>query len=145
RSARSFWRRPTAAPAATTTSTTRYCRRTITSSRLSSPPCGRRMITCWFPRPNMLSISAGSPEPNKEIREQIALLEAPILKALYDESFDKYPYDIRQAITTPPEKRDTMQWLMYHKAQWQLNYGVDEDGNGVRAKLKGEAKKEYDD
>ncbi|HZS10084.1 MAG TPA: DUF1549 and DUF1553 domain-containing protein [Blastocatellia bacterium] len=84
-------------------------------------------------------------EQTKDIREQIARLEAPILKALYDESFDKYPDDIRQAITTPPEKRDTMQWLMYHKAQWQLNYGVDEDGNGVRAKLKGEAKKEYDD
>ena len=37
-----------------------------------------------------------------------------------------------------------MQWLMYHKAQWQLNYGVDEDGNGVAQKLKGEQKKQWE-
>ncbi len=84
-------------------------------------------------------------EKTKELREQIAKLEAPVARALYDESFDKYPEDIKQAITTPPAKRDPMQWLMYHKAQWQLNYGVDEDGNGVRARLKGEDKKRYDE
>jgi hypothetical protein len=33
---------------------------------------------------------------------------------------------------------------MYHKAQWQLNYGVDEDGNGVGQKLKGEQKKQWE-
>jgi hypothetical protein len=37
-----------------------------------------------------------------------------------------------------------MQWLMYHKAQWQLHYGVDEDGNGVKNKLKGEQKKQWE-
>src|SRR5262245_23661261 len=80
----------------------------------------------------------------KEIREQIAGIEAPVVKAIYDDSFDKYPEEIKHAITTPPEKRDTMQWLMYHKAQWQLNYGVDEDGNGVAQKLKGEQKKQWE-
>src|SRR5262245_12277333 len=80
----------------------------------------------------------------KEIREQIAGIEAPVVKAIYDDSFDKYPEEIKLAVTTPPEKRDTMQWLMYHKAQWQLNYGVDEDGNGVAQKLKGEQKKQWE-
>ena len=84
-------------------------------------------------------------EQTKDLRDQIAKLEAPIIKALYDDSFEKYPVDIQQAITTPPEKRDMMQWLMYHKAQWQLYYGVDEDGNGIRAKLKGDVRKQYDD
>ena len=83
-------------------------------------------------------------EQTKEIREQIAKIEAPVAKAIYDDSFDKYPDEIKLAITTPPEKRDTMQWLMYHKAQWQLNYGVDEDGNGVGQKLKGEQKKQWE-
>jgi hypothetical protein len=83
-------------------------------------------------------------EQTKEIREQIAKIEAPVVKGIYDESFDKYPDEIKLAITTPPEKRDTMQWLMYHKAQWQLNYGVDEDGNGVAQKLKGEQKKQWE-
>lgn len=83
-------------------------------------------------------------EQTKEIREQIAKIEAPVVKAIYDDSFDKYPDEIKLAVTTPPEKRDTMQWLMYHKAQWQLNYGVDEDGNGVGQKLKGEQKKQWE-
>ncbi len=80
----------------------------------------------------------------KDIRERIAKLEAPVVKSLYDESFDKFPEEVRLAVTSAPEKRDTMQWLMYHKAQWQLNYGVDEDGNGIGQKLKGEQKKEWE-
>jgi hypothetical protein len=80
----------------------------------------------------------------KDIREEIAKLEAPIIKALYEESFDKFADDVKLAVTTAPEKRDTMQWLMYHKAQWQLNYGVDEDGNGIGQKLKGENKKQWE-
>ncbi|HKQ80215.1 MAG TPA: DUF1549 and DUF1553 domain-containing protein [Blastocatellia bacterium] len=83
-------------------------------------------------------------ERTKDIREQIARIEAPVAKAIYDDSFDKYPDEIKLAITSPPEKRDTMQWLMFHKAQWQLNYGVDEDGNGVAQKLKGEQKKQWE-
>jgi hypothetical protein len=83
-------------------------------------------------------------EQTRELREQIAKIEAPVAKAIYDDNFEKYPEDIRLAITTPAEKRDTMQWLMYHKAQWQLNYGVDEDGNGVGQKLKGEQKKQWE-
>ena len=80
----------------------------------------------------------------KDLREQIEKLEAPAKQALYDDSFEKYPAEIQTAITTPPEKRDTMQWLMYHKAQWQLHYGVDEDGNGIGNKLKGDQKKQWE-
>jgi hypothetical protein len=83
-------------------------------------------------------------ERTKELREKIAAIEAPVVKAIYDDSFEKYPEEIQLAIKTPAEKRDTMQWLMYYKAQWQLNYGVDEDGNGVGQKLKGERKKQWE-
>ena len=83
-------------------------------------------------------------EKTKDIRAEIAKLEAPHVKALYDDSFEKFPAEIQTAINTPAEKRDTMQWLMYHKSQWQLNYGVDEDGNGVKNKLKGEQKKQWE-
>ncbi len=83
-------------------------------------------------------------EKTKELRDQIARIETPVAKAIYDDNFDKYPEEIKLAITTPPATRDTMQWLMYHKAQWQLNYGVDEDGNGVGQKLKGEQKKQWE-
>ena len=80
----------------------------------------------------------------KDLREQIAKLEAPALKTLYDDGFEKFTEDVKDAVNTEPEKRNPMQWLMYHKAQWQLHYGVDEDGNGVGQKLKGDAKKEWE-
>lgn len=79
----------------------------------------------------------------KELREQIAKLEAPALKSLYDDGFEKFPAEIQEAITMEATKRNPMQWLMYHKAQWQLHYGVDEDGNGVGNKLKGDTKKQW--
>jgi len=84
-------------------------------------------------------------EKTREIREQIAKLEEPVIKAIYKENFDKYPPEIRAAVTTPPEQRDTMQWLMYHKANWLLGSGMDEDGNGVGQKLKGEPKKQWEE
>ncbi len=80
----------------------------------------------------------------KDLQEQLDKLEAVARKAIYDDNFDKYPAEIQLAVNTPAAKRDTMQWLMYHKAQWQLNYGVDEDGNGVAQKLKGEQKKQWE-
>ena len=84
-------------------------------------------------------------EKTKELRAQIAKLEEPVAKAIYKENFDKYPPEIQAAVTTPPEKRDTMQWLMYHKANWLLGSGMDEDGNGVGQKLKGELKKQWEE
>ncbi len=83
-------------------------------------------------------------EQTKDLRAQIEKLEAPAKKALYDDGFEKFPEEIQRAITTEPARRDTMQWLMYHKAQWQLHYGVDEDGNGIASRLKGEAKKQWE-
>ncbi len=81
----------------------------------------------------------------KDLRTEIAKLEMPYVKAMYDDNFEKFPAEIQTSLTTPSEKRDSMQWLMYHKAQWQLYYGVDEDGNGVKNKLKGEQKKQWEE
>lgn len=84
-------------------------------------------------------------EKTKEIREQIAQLEAPVIKAIYEENFNKYPAEIQEAIKMSPEKRDPMQWLMFYKASWLLDSKADEDGNGVGKRLKGEARKQWDE
>ncbi|MCI0337098.1 MAG: DUF1549 and DUF1553 domain-containing protein [Acidobacteria bacterium] len=84
-------------------------------------------------------------EKTKEIREQIAQIETPVIKAIYDDNFAKYPAEIQQAITASPEKRDAMQWLMFHKASWLLNSNMDEDGIGVGPRLKGETKKRWEE
>ncbi len=84
-------------------------------------------------------------ENTRDIRDQLVKLEEPVIKAIYKENFDKYPPEIREAITTSPEKRDTMQWLMYHKSNWLLNSNMDEDGNGIGQKLKGEPRKQWDE
>jgi Protein of unknown function (DUF1553)/Protein of unknown function (DUF1549) len=84
-------------------------------------------------------------EKTMEIRAQLAKLEEPVIKTIYQENFDKYPPEIREAITTAPERRDSMQWLMYHKASWLLNSNMDEDGIGIGQKLKGEPRKQWDE
>ena len=84
-------------------------------------------------------------EKTKDIRDQIAQIETPVIKAIYDDNFAKYPADIQEAITTTPEKRDSMQWLMFHKANWLLGSNMDEDGVGVGPRLKGETKKRWED
>jgi hypothetical protein len=84
-------------------------------------------------------------EKTKELRAEIVQLEEPVIKAIYQDNFEKYPAEIQAAITTAPEKRDSMQWLMYHKSSWLLNQHVDEDGNGIAARLKGEQKKRWEE
>jgi Protein of unknown function (DUF1553)/Protein of unknown function (DUF1549) len=84
-------------------------------------------------------------EKTKEIRDQIAQIEGPVIKAIYEDNFTKYPAEIQTAITTSPEKRDSMQWLMFHKASWLLNSNMDEDGNGIAPRLKGETKTRWEE
>ncbi len=84
-------------------------------------------------------------ERTKEIRAEIAKLEEPVAKAIYKENFDKYPEEIQEAITMQPERRNAMQWLMYHKSNWLLNSNMDEDGKGIGQRLKGEARKQWDE
>jgi len=83
-------------------------------------------------------------EKTKELRDQIAAIEAPAIKTIYNDNFEKYPAAVQAAIKAAPDQRDSMQWLMFHKASWLLNQHVDEDGNGIASKLKGETKKQWE-
>lgn len=83
-------------------------------------------------------------EKTKDLREQIARLEAPVLKSIYEENFSKYPPEIQEAVQMSPEQRGPMHWLMYYKASWLLDSNADEDGNGVGKRLKGDARKQWD-
>ena len=84
-------------------------------------------------------------DATREISEQLARIEAPVLKAIYDENFSKYPAEIQQAVRMEPRERGPMEWLMFHKASWLLDSKADEDGNGIRQRLKGDARKEWED
>src|SRR5262245_42442416 len=81
----------------------------------------------------------------QEIRAQLVKLEEPVIKAIYKDNFDKYTAEIQEAVKAPPEKRDSIQWIVYYKANWLLGSGMDEDGNGVGQKLKGETKKQWEE
>ena len=41
---------------------------------------------------------------------------------MYKESFDKFPPEIQDAVTTAPDKRTPIQWQMYYKAKPQLEH-----------------------
>ncbi|MBO0798367.1 MAG: DUF1549 domain-containing protein, partial [Blastocatellia bacterium] len=83
-------------------------------------------------------------EKTREIREQLAQLEEPVRKSIYQENFKKYPADVQTAITTAPEKRDPLQWQMFYRANWLLNPDAEESENGIGQRLKGEPRKEWD-
>jgi hypothetical protein len=83
-------------------------------------------------------------EATKDISDQLAHIEAPILKSIYDENFSKYPAEIQQAVLMDPKQRGPMEWLMFYKASWLLDSKADEDGNGIRQRLKGDARKDWE-
>src|SRR5437867_2465528 len=84
-------------------------------------------------------------EATRDVSEQLARFEAPVLKAIYDENFIKYPAEIQAAVRMEPKERGPMEWLMFYKASWLLDSKADEDGNGIRQRLKGDARKEWED
>ncbi len=70
---------------------------------------------------------------------QMAQLAEPMRKAMNKENFDKFPPEIQDSITTPPDERTPIQWQMYYKAKPQIDFTVDEAGK----KLKGDTKKAW--
>jgi hypothetical protein len=75
----------------------------------------------------------------KSIRSEMHSLVEPKLEELWKDGFDKFPPEIQDAITTPPEKRTPFQWQMYYKAKPQIEH-PEEDG---AKKLKGEQARQY--
>ena len=75
----------------------------------------------------------------KDIRAEMRQLVQPSIDELYQENFDKYPDEIKDAINTAPDKRTPFQWQMYHKSRWLLT--IDETVAAKR--LKGENAKRY--
>jgi hypothetical protein len=75
----------------------------------------------------------------KDIRAEMAKLAEPALKGMYKDSFDKFPAEIQDAVTTAPDKRTPIQWQMYYKAKPQLEHSMDD----AARRLKGENKKHF--
>ena len=80
-------------------------------------------------------------EKTKDVRDQMAQLAKPMQKAMGKENFNKFPPEIQDSITAPPDKRTPIQWQMYYKAKPQVEFSVEEAGK----KLKGDAKRAWAD
>jgi hypothetical protein len=78
-------------------------------------------------------------EKTKDVREQMAQLAQPMLRAMYKDGFDKFPPEIQDSITTPADRRTPIQWQMYQKAKPQIEFTVEE----ASKRLKGDAKKAW--
>src|SRR5436190_29528 len=74
-----------------------------------------------------------------DIRAEMAKLAEPAMKAMYKDSFDKFPDEIRDAVNTAPDKRTPIQWQMYYKAKSQIEHSIED----AAKKLKGDAKKRF--
>src|SRR5579872_4689979 len=77
----------------------------------------------------------------KDLRTEMEKLAEKPLHAMYKENFDKFPDEIRDAVTTAPDKRTPIQWQMYYKAKPQLEHSMDE----ASKKLKGEDRKRWNE
>ena len=75
----------------------------------------------------------------RDIRAEMAKLAEPALKGMYKDSFDKFPPEIQDAVTTVPEKRTPIQWQMYYKAKPQLDHPMED----AAKKLRGESRQRW--
>jgi hypothetical protein len=87
-------------------------------------------------------------DKTRDIRNELDQLAKPQLAEMYKENFDKFPAEIRDAVTTVPEKRTPIQWQMYYKAKPQLDHTMEEAGKRLKGadrdrwkKLEGELAK----
>jgi len=80
-------------------------------------------------------------EKTAAIRDEMNRLIEPKRQAMFQESFEKFPVEIREAVTTDAGKRTPFQWHMYYKVRPQLEYGDSQ----AAAKLRGAEQKRYNE
>jgi uncharacterized protein DUF1549/uncharacterized protein DUF1553 len=77
----------------------------------------------------------------KDLRAEMAKVAEPAMKAMYKDSFDKFPAEIQDAVNTTPDKRTPIQWQMYYKAKPQIEHSMED----ASKKLKGDARKRFNE
>ena len=75
-------------------------------------------------------------EKTADIRAQIAALEEPARQKIYADRFKRFPDDVQQAVSCEPKKRTALQWVLYHKALPQLEFGEATLVGGMKAEQK---------
>src|SRR5260370_2043532 len=60
----------------------------------------------------------------KDISTEMAKLAEKPMQAMYKDSFDKFPDEIKDAVNTAADKRTPIQWQMYCKAKPQIEHTV---------------------
>jgi len=78
-------------------------------------------------------------EKTAAIRSEMAAILRPKLAALYKESFDKFPDEIRDAVNTAASERTPIQWHMYYKVKPQIS----PTDAAAAAKLRGAEQQRY--
>jgi hypothetical protein len=85
-------------------------------------------------------------DKTRELREQMAEIEAPKRKEIEEDLLRKYPQEIQDAIAKRPEERTSIECLMYLKAKQYLDpksHQYVAPTTAVVAKLKGEQKDKW--
>jgi hypothetical protein len=75
----------------------------------------------------------------RDIRDEISAILAPARKKIWDEFFDKFPPEVQEAITKPPEERTAYEVQLYHQAKLYIEPAKD----AVVKSLKGPDKERY--
>lgn len=56
----------------------------------------------------------------RETRAALEVLENPVRERLAKSKLEKFPDDLKEAVNTPPEKRTSLQWVLFHQVNSQI-------------------------
>ncbi len=78
-------------------------------------------------------------EKTRETRTALETLEKPVRERLAKGKLEKFPEDLKEAVTTPPEKRTSRQWVLVHQVNPQIE-PTEGEVTGAMEKSKPEVK-----
>ncbi len=78
-------------------------------------------------------------EKTHETRTALETLEKPVRERLAKGKLEKFPDDLKEAVTTPPEKRTSRQWVLVHQVNPQIE-PTEAEVTGAMDKSKPEVK-----
>jgi hypothetical protein len=70
------------------------------------------------------------------IRTEMAAIEEPVRRRIYQDRFKRFPDDVRQAVNADPKRRTALQWVLYHKALPQLEFSDSTIVGGMKPEQK---------
>ena len=131
------WASPTAAPNATTTSSTRCCKPSY--YRLQAFFANSKAndhISLWSDKEvaDYESRLQAWEDKTRDIRDRMEVMLAPARQEILEDRFSRYYPGIREQLAKPPEEQTPYERQMYAKYKWQMEFSSPRAGRRCQAR-----------